>query len=642
MRLNKNQIKFFSNIKKRNQKILIGTLMIIFFELFIFNSAYFSRNVINLEQQEFNILDGNITGYNLVDGSLISKHNDPKIIFDDVDILIDHLFLVCSDVSKETSSQIFFRKENQAFNEDMSVSFSIEPGYTFVQIPGIKKIDSLRLDLTNKENSYVVCEKLILNPEINYTFSTLQLLFYFIVILIIVFWERIIKQGFLKNVGGVIVNKGFWIFFTLIIIISFSYPITLSADSIHYIIQSKVILQANWEKWDPIRYLLFPLIIFLSNILFGYSLNALLIPMVLASLLLYLTSVKLILVLFRINDHIHKFLIYLIVFLLISTNTIIFGYYHLLLTEYVAATASMVTILLCQKLLDTSFLNKRFIYLSSLFPILITFMWHIKQPYIGATFFPVSIFLFLILFKTKFSKKAFLYALILTLTIAVLVFGSTSLWNKFLINQGNTMREDRKLSTFVGNKLSSHLDQIKNSPKSFIKDLLGRYFASFNFFDFNRENQSVIISPSLNRSYQNRIIASRIYLKPNQLNIFHSDNLDHHTLPYQSRYNPPLWLNKLFLMRLNLDQSIFTFSYLVLPIFLFINLLLIISKNDKQNSFLIILAGSAFLNIFIQILYSPIDRYLFWGFPLLLIYYLSMVFYLTPKFQVKTWLKKRK
>ena len=123
----------------------------------------------------------------------------------------------------------------------------------------------------------------------------------------------------------------------------FSYPVLVLYDSAHYIAFVKI-LEGNalFSSWDIARGPVFPLLIFLSNIFFGKTTIGLLI-LSFSFYFLMLLVVKKILEAISIGSNKLKVLLYIVFFFVIIINPIVFGYYHALLTEFVAMSISLLS-----------------------------------------------------------------------------------------------------------------------------------------------------------------------------------------------------------------------------------------------------------------------------------------------------------
>jgi hypothetical protein len=93
----------------------------------------------------------------------------------------------------------------------------------------------------------------------------------------------------------------------------------------------------------------------------------------------------------------------------------------------------------------------------------------------------------------------------------------------------------------------------------------------------------------------------------------------------KSPANPPYWLERSLEARLEISDFLFTFSYLLLPIAMLLLIVTQCKRSSTRNAYLIILAGTAFLNALIHSTFAAIDRYFFFGYPLLLCLWIIIV-----------------
>ena len=92
---------------------------------------------------------------------------------------------------------------------------------------------------------------------------------------------------------------------------------------------------------------------------------------------------------------------FLVSVLLTIFNPIIFGFYHSLLTEFVAITLSVISCYYAVIWYDVEPLKdkKKFVLISLWFVFLTVFSWFLKQPYISCGFFPLLVSYVISLFK---------------------------------------------------------------------------------------------------------------------------------------------------------------------------------------------------------------------------------------------------
>ena len=263
----------------------------------------------------------------------------------------------------------------------------------------------------------------------------------------------------------------------------FSYPVLVLYDSAHYIAFVKI-LEGNalFSSWDIARGPVFPLLIFLSNIFFGKTTIGLLI-LSFSFYFLMLLVVKKILEAISIGSNKLKVLLYIVFFFVIIINPIVFGYYHALLTEFVAMSISLLSCYLSWILYlysqEKECDRKKLIMLTAYFVIMTPFSWFLKQPYVSITLFPLIVATILQLFSLKgyFSKIRMVAITVLSL---ISLFGGIFLWNSVLKRNGVSLDSDRNVTTSVGNLLIGGLgeyqrvESINNNKEYKIVEILNR------------------------------------------------------------------------------------------------------------------------------------------------------------------------
>ncbi len=569
-----------------------------------------------LVEVEFNVADVELKDFRLEDGLLISESNDPYITLSP-GVRIGGISLVCSTTSPEILSQVYYRPQDEFFVEENSLKFRILQPVTFVQLPEVVDAAQIRLDLTYRVGDVLNCEKFTINPRPSYTALTLRLLFYFLLVVIWFTSQKFLPAPVKQKLSDGFHRYALLIFVALLILVDLQYTITLTWDSGHYLSLAEVIRQGTWQDWDPIRLAVFPLGIYLSQSVFGFNTTALLIPMMLAHILLFVVSYQLILAVFQPERRVVRLLIMVFVFLFVAMDPTVVGYYHTLLTEHPAATVAVLASLAAYQLLQAVPHSRRFYWLSALLILLVPFAWHIKQPYIGAALFPLLIASLLFLIRS-FTKRNLLYVVIMGIVTAGLVLGSNAAWNGFLRSQGNPLNQNRRLSSFTEKRVEDRTSSFNSDPAGFIKLNIKRYLKSSNAVLLDKETRAMT-DFSLTRGFQNEMIAHKMYIHTGALNQEPMPRFDPYVYYLQDYYRSPQWLDKLFKPRLPLSNFLFTVTLLLLPFYVIFQFVLWLKRKTQVNALLLILAGSAFLNALLHLLANQIDRYLFWGYPLSLL-----------------------
>jgi len=615
----------FEYIRKNKFLLVIFFVSIFFIETLFFNSEFIRFNYNNLETQHLKIEDGILNGFKIIDGRLVSINDDPNITLSSLDLKVGYLSIYCTNPNPEAIAQIYFQGGGRVFSEDNTIRFSLSSPATDLKVPELQDVTSIRLDLTNYQGDSISCQEFILNPEVKFNFLRLTILFIISGGLLIGFNK--LNPTLQEKIKTNLLDNSIWMLMVLIIIIDLVYPITITWDSGHYLWLADVIKHSNWENWDPVRYVIFPLFLFISQKFLGSNQNALLIPMIISHLLLFVTSYFIAVELFQITNKFQRFKILLFIFFFIALDATVVGYFHIVLTEYVAATIAVISCYAAFRLYKSSLQSKSFYLWAIYFLIMVPLSWHIKQPYIGAAYFPFIVSFLLIILR-EFSWKTFAYGLTLNLIIIAIVYFSTLTWNSFLISQDNPMNSDRLVSTKLDDRLTMKVETIEGSPIIFGKDLIKRYIASTNLFPYDHPNRTLIYKPCLICGFQNKVVGQRMYYsKQSMTNIFYSRMFDQFTNHFETEYNPPEWLNNIFQTTAKFSNFLYTFTNLLIPIFVVVIFLLWNKRKNVINAMLLILAGTSLLNSLshLIVLGSTLDRYLFMGHPLNLLILVILV-----------------
>lgn len=254
------------------------------------------------------------------------------------------------------------------------------------------------------------------------------------------------------------------IMIVLVTIFYFEYSVTVLWDSAHYM-NYVSIFEGNlaWNQWDVVRGPVFPLIIYLGNFVFGKTSQGLLMNTYLYYVVMIIFCYR-ILREFFLNDKktsIKKqnIIIVLFIFLMIIINPIIFGFYHSLLTEFVAITLSVISCYYAYKLLGVDFFEerKKYLLLIGVFVVLTIFSWFLKQPYVSCGLFAFVISLFISVLEKRNLKNVVVR--ICSLLICVLCLGITIVgWNKILASTGNNPDTGRNPTNSLGTQMINAID----------------------------------------------------------------------------------------------------------------------------------------------------------------------------------------
>ena len=610
------------NYLKRNSLFILLLLILIFLEFFSHNYRFFINHFFLLKERVYKIDEGTLYGFRNENGVLVSEHNDPNFTIRDIDERVKYIDINCVNPNPDSLSQVFYRKQDQDWADINSVTFKIDEPKTTIYLPQTTQITSLRFDLTDTEGDRITCTGITINPVVKFNFNFLRLTLILLCILGLIFGHKFIPAHISESVWEAFINNGILAFIPLIILIDITYPVTITFDSGHYLWLAEFINQGNYAQWDVVRNIGFPLIIYLSTHLFGYTQQALLTPLIISHVILFIFCVQIAITALQVKNKELRLLIALIVFLVIVLDPTVVGYFHVLLTEYLGATIAVLSSFIALKLYQTEIFSKKFFAYSGYFAIMVPIAWQIKQPYLGAALFPFIIVCSLIIFR-KFSKSTLAFGFIANLIVLLLVFFSNTIWNNFLSSQANPMNERRQFSTIAETRINRTVDRAKADMLNMVKTYTQVYIDSTNY---GYQDKKELSSSPWTSAFQNRLIAHRMYRYYKGTNIVFKPNFyTQFAMPFKADYTPIRWLNNLFMMRITASNFLFIATFLFLPFVSVIWLIIWLFDKSLLNASILVLAGTSFLNALGHLLASPIDRYLFLGYPLNLLVLLILL-----------------
>jgi hypothetical protein len=236
-----------------------------------------------------------------------------------------------------------------------------------------------------------------------------------------------------------------WIAFLILILpitlFYFYIPIFIFPDSYHYLLNTEILLGATaFSDWYIIRgpslsIYLFPFLFF-----FGSTVGSLLLATYF-SFVAYLAITWGVITKFLKELTLNKFaaiFVCLLFVILILINPVLFGYFHALLTEFLAIFLGLFT---CMVVWNWSHQDlekdkkKRLGYVL-IFVFLVVFSWFLKQPYISTTIFPILAGVFIAILRKGGRKNLFRGILVVVLSF-ISLFSSIFVWNALLEKSGN-------------------------------------------------------------------------------------------------------------------------------------------------------------------------------------------------------------
>lgn len=231
------------------------------------------------------------------------------------------------------------------------------------------------------------------------------------------------------------------IIFTLILItitiLFFTYKVVITYDTSHYLwLTSLLTKEGSFSDWDVARGPVFPMFIRICNILFGQSINGLLIGMFIFYIMLLVTCYLIYKDTIKNEEFLNKKMKYLLLFLfsiLVAFNPMIIGYYHTVLTEFVAITLAVIGCYLAWKWMDVDFIEnkvKYIIYTISL-SVLTAIAWQLKQPYVSTILFPIITAIIISCIRNR-KLINFVQRFITFLVCIIVLFLSIKIWDFIL------------------------------------------------------------------------------------------------------------------------------------------------------------------------------------------------------------------
>ena len=238
----------------------------------------------------------------------------------------------------------------------------------------------------------------------------------------------------------------------LLVIIFFSIRLIITYDSAHYL-NYVSIFEGNLpaSSWDIVRGPVFPAIIFLFDTIFGKTGTGILVGTFIFYLIFTITCYS---TCKEICKHYkHKTLITNILLAIIILNPLIMGYFHVLLTEFIAITFTILNILLAYKWLYCKTRNKKRLILYSIYFIFsVIFCYHLKQSYVIIAFAPLITATIVSIIR-QHTKKNIFYRLGTLLLSLIFFFISIFTWDMILEHMGVDMNTGRDSSSMLSQQL---------------------------------------------------------------------------------------------------------------------------------------------------------------------------------------------
>lgn len=256
--------------------------------------------------------------------------------------------------------------------------------------------------------------------------------------------------------------------FILFTIMFFSYNPVIAYDSAHYLWLTDLLkLDGSFSSWDIARGIGFPLIIFITNLLFGNTAISLVITMYIFYIIMCIVSYLIYKEFISTNKKLkkwHKGIIIAGFIILVALNPIIFGFYHTLLTEFLTMSVAIAMCYASWKWTKINFFNnkKKYIIYTIIFALLSSYMYQVKQPYVGAVIFPIIIAMIISIIKEA-NLKNILQRVITLITCFIAIAISIVVWNSVLIWQNVNMNYERSSSGFLSMTIVDGISNYRTS-----------------------------------------------------------------------------------------------------------------------------------------------------------------------------------
>jgi hypothetical protein len=256
----------------------------------------------------------------------------------------------------------------------------------------------------------------------------------------------------------------FMLLFLLVVISFFTARLTITWDSAHYMSYVEIFEGVKpFSSWDIVRGPIFPLFIFIGNVLFGKNAIGLL-TLIFFVYLIYFYIIYLISKVIFKDVRFNKYLS--IIFALFCIfNPLIFGYFHTLLTEFFAITLMVLCCYLSWKWIYIREKRKKIFY-SLFFIFSLSFSYFLKQPFICVVFIPLLISIIICLIKSH-TFKNIMYRCGTMIASIIVLFTCIICWNRFLIYKNVDMNTGRDSSSLLTGQL---LGAVSNFNLSVIDD----------------------------------------------------------------------------------------------------------------------------------------------------------------------------
>ena len=244
----------------------------------------------------------------------------------------------------------------------------------------------------------------------------------------------------------------------IIAIAFFSTTLTVTWDSAHYLSYVNIFERTQpFSSWDIVRGPVFPLFIFIADKIFGKTAIGVLSLIFIIYLIYTYFIMKIYKEIFKEYKHAKIYESFLVIFSIF--NPLIFGYFHTLLTEFLAITLMIISCYLSYKWINIDSKKEKIIY-SLFYIVFLPFSYFLKQPYICIIIIPLIIAIVISIIKNK-TLKNIVYRLSTLFLSIIALFSSIILWNSILISKNVDMNTGRDSSSMMSDQLLTAVSNFK-------------------------------------------------------------------------------------------------------------------------------------------------------------------------------------
>lgn len=277
-------------------------------------------------------------------------------------------------------------------------------------------------------------------------------------------WRKHIKTCGAKVYATI--KKWPWKIIALFVItlVFFSFTLVITYDGGHYLNYVAILEhELPTETWDIVRGPVFPVMIYVFDMIFGKSATGMLVGMFVVYLIFILACYKLVTELCASLKIRGEKIIMAVILWFTIMNPIVFGYFHVVLTEYVAITLAAVNCLVAYFWSVCDAKNtKKMIWFLVYFVLETIFGFHLKQPFVVLSFVPMIVAAIIGICRNV-SLKNVLFRAGTVLMAMIMLFLSIVIWNKIVDGMGANKESGRDSASLMNS-------QILGSAQIFVDD----------------------------------------------------------------------------------------------------------------------------------------------------------------------------